>query len=248
MSHLPVVFHTPTASDVIDPQHWRMLEDEGMPTEFEQRFFFGRMRTIIGQLNALSLTVPVAEVQGQAPDITYPQSVEIDVLLLPQEAQEYISASFGFEQAPMGFYAQTTGEGVLGEEEFNPRHQVVVFVPDDAQYQKMLAEHMEEMGVDLNRAQRDFENTLTHEISHVLLFAQASGGLSSYDIDGCFDDGSFPFDRHSVTTGRELRDFDMYYANCVDQDHEVEVMEELVEERGHRLLDQLYTPKRVMKP
>ena len=240
MSILPVSFRIPSLEEAIDLDMGDDLDLIAPAPPMEDRVAYHRFSALVAQLGALNLEVDASEVQAQAPDIVYPSEVTIDVVFLPFEARHNVSEVFALTgpDAPLGFHAQTTGDGLLGGDDcfFNDRHQVVVFVPSNQDLETFLSAHMDDLDLSREAAETDFYNTLTHEVSHVLLFAEASGGLSSYDIDVCFDAGDFPFDRHAVTTGCELSRLADHYADCQDEQDATEAMEQLVEDQGHALL------------
>jgi len=244
MTTLSVHFHLKTAETAINPYLLPDLDLPPLTDAFEQRLAYDRLLKMVQRLNREGLIVEAGEVQAQALDLAYPSALSIDVLLLPWEWREEISSLFfPSGQPPLGFHAQTTGEELLGQGYFNPRHQVVMFVPSNHDLENLLEQTMEDGGLQhMEDAERLFYNTLTHEISHVLLFAEASGGMSSHEIDVAFDAGAFPFDRHAVSTGRELKRLADHYAHCMDEAEEVEAMEELVETQGYALLNLLSSP------
>jgi len=199
------------------------------------------------RLNREGLTIDAGEAQEKAQHLAYPSSLDIDVVVLPWEWRHEISALFfsSKDDPPLGFHAQTTGQELLANGHYNPRHQVVIFVPNDQELETLLDQTQHDSGLrEFEDAERLFYNTLTHEISHVLLFAEASGGMSSHDIDG----GASPLDRHAVSTGRDLDRLADHYQHCSTKAEEVEAMEELVETQGYALLRKLSTPAPLEKP
>lgn len=244
MAVLPVHFHLKTADTALNPSMVVDLDLLPAPDVFEERLAYERLLDMVLRLNREGLALDATEVQNLAPELVYPTALSIDVVLLPWEWREDVSALFFSDgEPPLGFHAQTTGEELLAEGHYNPRHQVVVFVPSDQDLEALLDQTLMDSGLrEFEDAERLFYNTLPHEISHVLLFAEASGGMSSHEIDVAFDDGAFPFDRHAVSTGRELERLANHYEHCSSEAEEVDAMEELVETQGYALLQALWAP------
>lgn len=244
MAVLPVHFHLKTADTALNPCMVADLDLFTASDVFEERLAYERLLDMVVRLNREGMTLDASEVHKKAPHLLYPDALNIDVLLLPWEWRKEVSAWFFSDgEPPLGFHAQTTGEELLAEGHYNPRHQVVVFVPTDEDLEALLDQTLEDSGLlEFEDAERLFYNTLTHEVSHVLLFAEASGGMSSHEIDVAFDDGAFPFDRHAVSTGRALDRLAGHYEHCSSDADEVDAMEELVEAQGYALLHILSTP------
>lgn len=244
MALLPVHFHLKTANTALNPTLLADLKVPQLADGFEERLAYERLLEMVVRLNGNALTVDTTEVQGEAPGLNYPLDLHIDVVLLPWEWRDAISPLFfsAGGEPPLGFHAQTTGQELMGEGHYNPRHQVVVFVPNDQDLEALLDHALKESGlVDFEDAERLFYNTLPHEISHVLLFAEASGGMSSHSIDVAFHAGAFPFDRHVVSTGRALQRLANHYKACFTEADEADAMEEWVETQGYALLETLST-------
>ena len=206
-------------------------ENETNPTEeLKYNLFYQKNLEI---LNAIELLIIANPWKEHYPEIEFRENVEVEVIFAPESLKEDIQNSFDIGKDLLGLAAFTHGEMLLGEQMYNNKFQVIVFCPSNKDLKVSLESVPEESRSDYLYS---LLNTLTHELSHITLFLESSGGQTPHEVDMNFEAGIFDNDVTDCILGINHEKYEELFFDCDDTN---EIMETIVENKGFGLLNRI---------
>ena len=206
-------------------------ENETNPTEeLKDNLFYQKNLEILNAIEPLIIANPWKE---HYPEIEFRENVEVEVIFAPESLKEDIQNSFDIGKDLLGLAAFTHGEMLLGEQMYNDKFQVIVFCPSNKDLKVSLESVPEELRIDYLYS---LLNTLTHELSHITLFLESSGGQTPHEVDMNFEAGIFDNDVTDCILGINHQKYEELFFDCDDTN---EIMETIVENKGFGLLNKI---------
>ena len=206
-------------------------ENETNPTEeLKDNLFYQKNLEILNAIEPLIIANPWKE---HYPEIEFRENVEVEVIFAPESLKEDIQNSFDIGKDLLGLAAFTHGEMLLGEQMYNDKFQVIVFCPSNEDLKVSLESAPEKSRNDYLYS---LLNTLTHELSHVTLFLESSGGQTPHEVDMNFEAGIFDNDVTDCILGINHQKYEELFFDCDDTN---EIMETIVENKGFGLLNKI---------
>lgn len=206
-------------------------ENDSNPTsELKDNLFYKKNIEILNAIEPLIIANPWKEYY---PEIEFREDIEVEVIFAPESLKEDIQNSFDIGKDLLGLAAFTHGEMLLGEQMYNDKFQVIIFCPSNEDLKISLESVPEESRSDYLYS---LLNTLTHELSHITLFLESSGGQTPHEVDMNFDAGFFDNDVTDCILGINHKKYEELFFDCDDTN---EVMENIVENKGFGLLNKI---------
>lgn len=214
------------------------------PTDKEENYFLKLSHKVLEKIPNISLNMnELKTIEDEHPNIEFPKKATIEVLFLPEHYGQQLANSFNIKNGEtnqiLGFAAFSNGDGLLAEGYLNTKNQVFAFYPDNAKFTNNL-NYLKDFFDNEEEAIKKIINTLTHEISHQILFLETSLGLSPSDVDILFDSGEFNYSLEDCISGTQNSKYYLYFKDneCGSTEEDYEIMEEIVEQMGMNLLSQ----------
>lgn len=209
-----------------------IMEEENISAmeELRDNIFYSKNLELMKLLPEIVLDGPIKE-NFKDIDINS-EDIEIEVIFIPESLKEYVSGSFNVSDA-LGLAAFTQGDLLFGEKFYNDKFQVVVFCPTNQDLKEKLDYLLE---IEKEDYLHLLLNTLPHEISHITLFLESSGGQTPEEVDINFDSGLFKYNVDDCILGEDHPKYKKLFSGQYDKN---QVMENLVEKKGLNLLEKL---------
>jgi len=213
-------------------------EFEKIDELFENNIVLELNREIMAKFNSIDLKIN--NIYKDVYPLDFPPEIEFEIIFVPESFKDEIINNFAINtEEPLGFHAVTTGEGFLvdkdgNESYYNKKFQTFMFIPENATFIENLFSDSDPLSFLYSSA-----NTLTHELSHMLIFAKSSGGLAPYDVDMLFDMSEFDNNVDDCILGSNLEEYEEYYISHDAMLDCNQVLENIVEEEGFSLLKKL---------
>lgn len=205
---------------------------------FKNNILLDLNREIISKINSMDLKID--NIYKEIYPLDFPSKIEFEIIFVPEYFKEEIVNNFSLNtESPLGFHAVTTGEGFLvdkdgNESYYNKKFQAFMFIPENTNFIDNLFSDSDPLSFLYSSA-----NTLTHELSHMLIFAKSSGGLAPYDVDMLFDTSEFDNNVDDCILGSNLEEYEEYYISHDGMLDCNQVLENIIEEEGFSLLKKL---------
>jgi hypothetical protein len=179
-----------------------------------------------------SILIDTAEAAGLS-ELILKESVEITVNFVAEHQKETLCEIFYFDGTALGFFPTSSGDGFLSDDAYMNSFEVFVFCPSDEEYYNLVRRHSEDHYVFIEDAMEQFLSTLTHEICHALVFIESSGGLSPKEIDVAYEAEEYPYSVGDCASGCRLSRLQEAFSHGhMRQQHDIEINEAIVEEKG----------------
>lgn len=196
-------------------------------------------RKLVERLNALNIKIP-QNVKDHYPDIDFPKSVDINILMVDNNA--FFQECFDAESAKktLGFFNLTNMKNILGPTDV-PDDFIVVIEADINNFNHLYTQYATYLDITKEELLSRYLVTLTHEICHAIEFIENSGGLTPFVVDELFEKDLFEHEVDTCATGYSHSKYQKDYEGVdkADDDRITDIMEDRVELKGHKLYHQL---------
>jgi len=203
----------------------KLMEDVALKTELLDELKNPSFKLAQGEIDDCGIEMPVKD-------------VFIEVVLIDNpEIFDYFDApenSLGFHAINSGVYESDDGD-VLSK-----KHRVFIMV--DESCLKNIIKNERDCEIDPTSSRNDAEYlksylvTVTHELAHCVEFITNANGLTPSDVANENENGNLSWDVREISTGHGILfpyDEDLEFSELVD------IMEERVEEKGIKWLDEI---------